>query len=199
MKKIFALCVFLTLVMIAMPASAETDIRLDYVEAEDITDTDLGWGLKVSEHPGNYGGMNADPIWDGRLVSDTVDNGGDGDTSAYYTFTWENAAAQTLVIRHLDGIADDSFIVEAYLDPGYGEGDDKNLIGWWVTIGTYCDEGPVETWKTTCFDLIGPGHWAKGTGEMTIKITLTGDLWSGYNTYGQLAIDWMELRGNGYL
>ena len=33
--------------------------------------------------------------------------------------------------------------------------------------------------------------------EKIERINRTGEDWSGYNTWGQLAVDWMELRGNG--
>ena len=192
MKKICALCVFLMLVMIATPGVADTNIVLEHIEAEDISDP--SWGLKVSEHSGSYGGMNSNPAIDGRLVTDDEC---DGDEYAYYTFTWEYGTAQILEICHLDGIADDSFTVETLWDPGFGNGD-YSKTGYWVEIFNYVDECTVETWKTSEICLIGLGHWGDhGTGQMQIRIRLDGDYWSGYSLYGQLAIDWMELRGNG--
>jgi len=187
MKKIITIYIILTLAMISIPVFAAKDIVLEHIEAEDIIDSSLGWGLKVSDHTGgNYGGMYSDPLIDGRLVDDDDDDGMEG--PAEYTFTWNNAAAQTLEIKHLDGIADDSFNVEVY-----------NKKGNWILIGSYEDDNNIEEWKTTIFELKGGKNvmWAKGRGEMKIRIVRTAGDWDGFGTYGQLAIDWMELRGNG--
>ena len=182
MKKIITIYIILTLAMISTPVFAAKDIVLEHIEAEDIEDAALSWGLKVSEHTGNYGGMNYPE--DGRLV----DDGDNMKGPAQYTFTWDHAAAQTLIIRHLDGIADDSFNVEV-----------ENKKGKWILIGVYEDKYTSEKWEITTFELKGGKNvmWAKGTGEMKIRIVRTAGDWSGYGTYGQLAIDWMELRGNG--
>jgi len=100
----FSVAILLT----SMPALATSDTMLRHVEAEDIEPTAKnGWGLKVSEHPGNYGGMNADPEEDGRLVTDVG-----ADNPAYYKFKRVKARPTKIKIRHLDGIADDSFKLE---------------------------------------------------------------------------------------
>ena len=200
MKKICALCVFLMLVMIATPGVAEIDIELAYVEAESLAGT-LGWGDKTVDEIatsysqyGNYYDQCANH--DAAMVTYPC-----ADNPAEYTFTWECGSAQTLVIRHLDGIADDSFIVETYWNPDYGQGCYKSDIGNWVVIGCYDDnDAGTETWIETSFCLQGYGHWVKGTGQMRIRIILVDSdhlTWPSWTTFGQLAIDWMELRGNG--
>ncbi|KKQ46740.1 MAG: hypothetical protein US67_C0069G0005 [Candidatus Woesebacteria bacterium GW2011_GWD1_38_10] len=191
MKKLAFGIASLALILSATVALAANNQSLDYVEAEDLAETN-GWGLAVSDITSSttaYGGILTSG--DAGMVTTL---GYDG--AAEYTFTWEQGAAQTLVIRHLDGFADDSFVVDAYRDPGYGQGKSNNDQEWWVKVGEYNDQYSTEEWITSEFDLTGYGHWAKGTGEMKVKITRTGANWSGYEIWGQLAIDWMELKGN---
>lgn len=182
MKKIITIYIILIMVIMSIPAFAAKNIVLERVEVEEIEEVSLGWGRTVSDHPGSYGGMNLDN-GDGRLVDDDGMKG-----PAEYIFIWNNAAAQILEIRHLDGIADDSFDVKV-----------ENKKGNWILIGSYEDDNNIEEWKTTIFELKGGKNamWAKGKGEMKIRIVRTAKDWDGFGIYGQLAIDWMELRGNG--
>ena len=177
-KRILSLVPVLLVVTIVLAAP---NVQLDYIEAEDIVET--SWGLKVSEHPGNYGGMNADSTWDGRLVTDVG-----ADNPAYYTFTYKGSARE-LVIRHLDGIADDSFNV--YIVGKKGD----------FLVGSYTDNYiGSETWLTTTFDLTPALRHIGHGNSLTVKIELVDEdhtTWSAWTTYGQLAIDWMELYGNG--
>ena len=170
----------LVLLLIATPAFAAKNVLLDSIEAEDIEGND--WGMKVSGHPGNYGGMNANKEEDGRLVTDVGAN-----NPAYYTFKYKGSVRE-LLIRHLDGIADDSFNV--YLVGKKGE----------YYVGNYTDVGTTEKWKTSEFDL-KPALRHVGHGRsIKIKIELIDEnhtTWPTWTTYGQLAIDWMEVWGNG--
>jgi hypothetical protein len=73
-------------------------------------------------------------------------------------------------IRHLDGIANDTF--DVHVDGVY-----------W---GTYTDSiTSPETWLTTGFS---------GTPGSTLTITSTAPPWQYHGTYGQLAIDWVQAQ-----
>jgi len=87
---------------------------------------------------------------------------------------------ETLVIRHLDGIADDSFDVMVGAWPVYSYVDN--------TIGD-------ETWITTEIDLTQ--FEIECCGPHAIVITATGEAWQHQATYGQLGIDWIELYCEG--
>jgi hypothetical protein len=176
----------ITLLLVAPLISsvlAAGDVLLASVEAETLTGTD-DWGQKISDHatsPSQYGSYVANcRDGDGCLVSDPTTTG----DSAEYTFTWEKGSAHYIVIKHLDGFADDSFTVEAL-----------HANGAWILLGSYSDQHSTENWVETSFSL--SSLVAKGGGTLTIRITLTGPHWSGYSTWGQLAIDYMELYGNG--
>lgn len=175
--------------LMATTVLAAHNIQLDYIEAEDIDNPeDLMWGQAVSEITQSttaYGGILGDGK-DARMVEQGYWKDG-----AEYTFAWDKGAAQTIVIRHLDGIADDGFTIEAL-----------HCNGEWVEIGTYVDNGlGTEEWFTTEFflsDDYGESLVCKGKGKLQIRITVTDDEpWSGFNQWGQVAIDWLELRGNG--
>jgi hypothetical protein len=92
-------------------------------------------------------------------------------------------------MRHLDGIADDSFdvFVKEHVPP-YN----------WVNAGHYADwqvgvEEPIdqETWLRTSFDLSGVSLAARQLVE--VKLVATDGQWSGFSTFGQVAFDWIEL------
>jgi len=83
---------------------------------------------------------------------------------------------ETLVIRHLDGIADDSFDV---------------MVGAWPVYSYVDNEFGNEAWITTEIDLTQLG--IDCCGPHAIAITATGDTWEHQTSYGQLGIDWIEL------
>lgn len=80
-----------------------------------------------------------------------------------------------LEISHLDGIADDSFNV--YIDD--------------ELVYEYQNGGDTETWYTETIDLTQFDIMSCGT--HTIKIEALGEPWKYFETYGQLAIDWIKL------
>lgn len=195
-KTLIGISILTFLLLTITPVFAPPNTLLGAVEAETLATTN-GWGETISYHGGNYGGYaTACQGGDGCLVSDTVANGGDGDDVATYTFTWSKGAAQYIVIHHLDGIADDSFTLEA-----------KHANGDWVFLYhvgqsqyAYSDVDSTETWTLSTFSLTSPSGdslVAKGRRTLEIRITLTGLHWSGYNTWGQLAIDYIALYGSG--
>ena len=133
----------------------------------------------LSGNPGSGAVHNCRCIWD---VSDD-------DPVAYVTLSncFGPKVSLMLNMRHLDGIADDSFDVEV-----------KDNSDNWINVGHYADwqegsEEPIgeETWIVTLFDIslvtLDEGQ------PIEIRITATGGKWSGFNTFGQVAFDWIEL------
>jgi len=184
-KKTLLIPLFVALFLaIAIPqASACQNILLDRVDIGDPQSEHChflrGWGpIEPATSGGYYGGVDncrvvyyktdpPDKPW-ARLILYTI-----------------KGSAQTLKIRALDGIADDSF--EVYV---------KRPCGKWILIYSYtADPSTEEIWKIHEIEL--PPKVAKGI-TLKVKIVLTGETpWSGFDTYGQLAIDWIELWGNG--
>lgn len=126
-----------------------------------------GWGpVEPTTHGGNYGGIATDPLsWDGlcRVIWDSSDD----DPSASLTFS---TPVNSVTIRHLTGLADDSFNV--------------NVYGGSVLWGSIDDTtSSTEVWTTSTLD---------GAASKTITLTATGAKWSGFDTYGQVAIDRIE-------
>ncbi len=111
-------------------------------------------------------------------------------------------AIQYLKMCVLDGQADDSF--EVYLMDGQ--------YGTWARVYEYAadsltdPEGAAEQWidHTVYFVDIDTGlcatHGCCWYGDgVQIKIVATGDAWAGFDTYGQLGVDSIELFGSGKL
>jgi hypothetical protein len=110
---------------------------------------------------------------------------GDNDPAGYVILYADKSKPKTVSIRHLDGQTNDSFDVSVL-----------DATGTWVSLGSYPDNGETtETWITTEFslasvNLAGP--------NILIKILPTGITtppWAGFATYGQLAIDKVQLLG----
>jgi hypothetical protein len=131
------------------------------------------------EQPGDWGGEYPTGAVTAFL--------GDNDPAGYVILNANNFKPLSVNIRHLDGIADDSFDLFV-LDGG----------GKWKEIGHYSDQGSTETWLVTTFSLlldmndkpirlVGP--------NILIKFMPTGGRWSGFDTWGQLAISRVELVG----
>lgn len=106
---------------------------------------------------------------------------GDGDDAGYCTLTFdEDSKARMLEIRVLDGLADDSF--EVYIE---------NPAEEWVLAYSYTDQHDTETWVTHQIKGFPAG---KGQGNtVEVKILPTGKPWTGFDTYGQLAVDYMAV------
>ena len=148
--------------------------ELDTIEAEDLVSV-VGSSFNA-EVPGNWGGEYGDGAVTAFL--------GDSDDAGYCTFTDLDAKAKLIEMRVLDGIADDSF--EVYV---------KNPAGYWVLVYTYiADVSTTEVWKVHYINGFPAG---KGQGNMVeIKILPTNVGWSGFDTYGQLAVDYIKVYGN---
>ena len=189
MKKLTILAIaVLVLTMVLAPATyaAKPDpIMLDGVDIGDTT-TEGGhnvdepdWGpVEPATNGGNWGGFNATGE-NCRVVSYSGDP-----TPGYATLTLDTDGAgfaRRIVLRVLDGIADDSFNVYV-----------KNPGGDWVLVYSYtCDSSTSEYWVE--HDIYSfPAGKGQGT-TIEIKIEATGDTWWGFDTYGQLAVDWVQI------
>jgi len=137
------------------------------------------WGpIEPTTHGGNWGGFGTSGE-DCRVVWHAA-----GDpTPGYATLTLDTGGAgfaRHIVLRVLDGIADDSFNVYV-----------KNPGGDWALVYSYTDSYTSEEWIV--HDIYS---FPAGKGQFTaieIKIEATGDAWGSFNTYGQLAVDWVEV------
>jgi hypothetical protein len=123
-----------------------------------------GWGpVQPDTSGGNWGGIAADPLSpDGkcRVMWDASDD----DPSASLTFP---TVITALGVRHLKGLADDSFDVEV------------GAASWGSAVDDVSDS---EVWAISSF---------MGTPGKKLTLTATGDPWSGFDTYGQVAVDWV--------
>ena len=106
---------------------------------------------------------------------------GDDDEKGYCTLTWDSGGkARRIELRVLDGLADDSFEVWV-----------MNPAGHWVVVYSYTDQYATETWVTHNINGFPAG---KGQGpEVELAIVPTQLGWSGYNTWGQLAVDYIAV------
>jgi len=190
MKKLAILAVAaLVLAMVLAPAAyaaKPVPTILDRVDIGDGTARDLAlspdWGpIEPATNGGNWGGFGASGE-DCRVVWHAA-----GDpTPGYATLTLDTGGAgfaRHIKLRVLDGIADDSFNVYV-----------KNPGGDWALVYSYtCDPSTSEYWEE--HDIYSfPAGKGQGT-TIEIKIEATGDAWSGFETYGQLAVDWVEVWG----
>jgi len=143
---------------------------------------DIGEQTSMSNHDAQ--GWFSDPgngVYGGRDGGDIAMIGGDDDDNGYCdgdedfaTFELDagTSIAKKLIIRHLDGSADDTFKV-------YVNGD---LVGTY-TGGQYTGE----QWVTTSFNV-------NFTGNKEIKLIIAGDYpWTSCETYGQGAINWAKI------
>ncbi len=184
MKRLaLVLAVLATLLMLGSAVWAAENVLLDSVDIGkpgDVAGWSLvGWGpVEPATHGGNYGGID-----DTRCIWDASDD----DPTATLVLHTPKGSAQTLVFSHLDGIADDSFEVYAL-----------HANGQWVMVDTYTDAPPAsdpELWFPRTVDLASP-DLALGK-DVTVMFKATGPKWSGFNTYGQVCFDTIELYGNG--
>ena len=144
-----------------------------------------GWGPVQPAHSGgNWGGFGASDE-DCRVIWDDSDD----DPSAEITLDRCQAkgAAKAIRIRHLDGLADDSF--DVYV---------KDVHGTWVLIGSWAGSPGTENWGTDEFVLPKGKNLQLARGKpVEVKLEATGPKWGSFSTYGQVAFDWIELIGNG--
>lgn len=125
----------------------------------------VGWGpVEPTNSNGNYGGIATDSQSNDNLCRVIWDTR--DNPSASITFP---NPIYSITIRHLDGQADDSFDVE--VDGVYWDSYASNIADtseWWTTTQYY------------------------GTPGTTLTLTAKGNMWSSFDTYGQVAIDRIE-------
>jgi hypothetical protein len=125
----------------------------------------VGWGpVEATNSGGFYGGIATDPGSYDNLCRVIWDKA-DNNPSASLTF---GTAITSVTVRYLAGLADDSFKVDV----------DGNL---WGSVSNL--PSGTETWKTMTFS---------GISGTMLTLTATGTQWSGFDTYGQVAIDRIE-------
>ena len=121
------------------------------------------------EKPGNWGGEYGY----GAVTAFP----GDPDDAGYCRLTVDSKARR-LELRVLDGSADDSFDVYV-MNPG----------GKYALVYSYTDQYSSETWVThQIYDF--PAGKGQG-GNIEVKIMPTGPHWTGFDDYGQLAVDYV--------
>lgn len=125
---------------------------------------------------GNYGGRDGGSTIAMIGGDDDGNNTCDTDESeATFEMDAGTETANKLVVRHLDGSADDSFNV--YVDG--------------INVGSYTGgQYSGEVWVTTTFDLAGDAFTGKKT--ITLDVT-TGYPWGSCPTYGQGAVNWAKI------
>jgi len=132
-----------------------------------------GWGpIEGADNRGGYGGVdNCRVTWEA----------GDPDSRRYRSASFlikmpRGYKATTLQLEVLDGRADDSFVVYVGCRKVYSYEGDQN------------DE---ENWKTHEIDLSRRCHFFSR--YLPVIIKATGPAWSGFDTWGQLAVDEVTL------
>ena len=161
MKKFMTICAFVVLFIVAAPAPA---YLAEWVElgtpGGEAGYTLLDWGpVQPTTSLGNWGGLATDSQSIDKLCRTVW-----GPTDASWASITFDKKILWAEIRHLDGIADDSF--DVFVDG--------------VKWGSYADVGSTETWKITTFS---------GAPGSTLKIVATAPAWGSHGTYGQLGID----------
>lgn len=125
---------------------------------------------------GGYGGRDGGETI--AMIGGDDDGNGDCDvdeSKATFEMDAGTETANKLVVRHLDGSANDSFDV---------------YVGG-VLVGNYVGgQTTGETWVTTTFDLGANTFTGKET--ITLDIT-TGYPWGSCSTYGQGAVNWVKI------
>ena len=144
------------------------------------------WDMDDNGFFGVWGGgpSNGDKTW--RTISHVVEDGSEGLLHDQYDWAAINldfGAGGSMSFIHLEGIAVDSFDVYS---GSQGENIDDILAGTaiWSYLG---DTDTTENW----FDTEVP---VSLMGMQTIVFNSTGQRWSGYDTYGQVAFASISIR-----
>jgi hypothetical protein len=82
-------------------------------------------------------------------------------------------------LNYLMGLANDDFCVFV------------EHQGFDIRLGCVNEESAVEQWEDAEFDV--PEWWSSPGRDVTVKILVTGDSWSSKGTYGQFAVDYIEV------
>jgi hypothetical protein len=178
MKRILATAVVVAaLVGLAGIASVSAKPPPTMLDMADLSNADVTAGGECSsfsaEQPGAWGGE-----FGGGAVTAFP---GDEDDAGYCTLNSGGAKARHIQMRVLDGIADDSFNVFVK-SPGSD----------WTLVYSYAAApSTAEVWVEHDIYSFPAG---KGQGStVDIKIEPTNVGWSGFTTWGQLAVDYVKL------
>jgi len=167
MMKLATVCAVFIVALVAAPALASYTVDIGTPSSE-VGHNLVSWGpVEPTTNGGSYGGMGSgtapgsvDQLC--RVIWDASDN----NPSATLTFA---KPVYTVDIRHLLGLADDTFNV--------------SVFGGATLWGNIVDApSGSEVWTTSTLS---------GVPSATLTLTATGPAWSGFNTYGQVAIDWV--------
>lgn len=128
----------------------------------------LGWGpIEPATHGGSWGGIAPG---DTRVIWEPGETypGANRSASLDIDFT----GASYLAFRHLDGFANDGFV--------------QFTVGS-TQFSVYFDDSSTEQWITTVVPVTSFGL----SGVNNVVFTATGDAWTWFNPYGQVAFDWV--------
>ncbi len=155
-----------------------------------------GWGpVEPDTHGGTWGGIATDPQSPDKKtrVARYKPTRETDDPSAGFSLDAGASTGNLLQLRVLDGIADDSFdlsmnnkLFYSYMGKNNPESGGFNLFG--------DNAGPIESWHIHQI-------FVPYADELNITVTATGAAWPGFDTYGQLAVDWAKLyilQGNAF-
>ncbi len=168
------------------------------------------WGpIQPDTTGGNWGGMGSgtcgvdhDGVTPTGTMCDSktrviwepdIDDGSDvGSRAAKVLLLNLGKDGTTLIVRYLDGLADDSFSIQVRGENSQGKANTK-----WYTLGVAVsgETDGIEDWHVMTFDLTTDfrGQPINLGDIITIKFRATGPAWPGKSTWGQVAIDWVAL------
>jgi hypothetical protein len=184
---------------------------LDFLQignaASEATHKISGWGpIEPDIHGGNWGGLatDNDSLTDNKARVIWESNSGDSDffsdRGAEFTMTIPKRCdkaicnrqwmrAEKLNIRYLDGIANDDFVI-LWQNP-------KTEIWELFDVVVTDHANTAEIWKIKTLELEDkiPIQYRGGGGrQLRFKFVATGNQWALFNTYGQVAIDYIWLE-----
>ncbi|HIH01925.1 TPA: hypothetical protein HA259_07665 [Thermoplasmata archaeon] len=190
-------------VCVQLKSSAVTNVLLMEIdignpESEALAVSMPGWGpIEPDTHGGNWGGYGASGE-DTRVIWFA-----DDERWAMLQLGFVGSG-RTMEFKSLDGTADDSFKVYMLVEGWstlYGTYDPLEVPSdAWVEVYSYtADPNVAEVWIDHSVD-ISPSAIqgvARGGCEFVVIFEATGDPWSLFNTFGQVAIDHFKVLGNG--
>jgi hypothetical protein len=179
MKRILAALAAISLLVLgAGPVGAVSPLAtldLNTVSGVAVVSTGGSGGSCTSFNPEVSG------AWGGENGLGAVTAFGATDPAGYCMFTGLTEKARHISLRVLDGIADDSFDVYVH-NPGGN---------WALVYGYTADSSTAETWVTHHIYDFPAG---KGQGDsVCMKIVPTNVGWWGFDTWGQLAVDYVKV------
>ncbi|MCJ7750568.1 MAG: hypothetical protein MUQ65_05685 [Armatimonadetes bacterium] len=191
---------------VPLKTSATTDVMLMEIdignlESEELAVSMPGWGpIEPETHGGDWGGYGTSGD-DTRVIWYAAD---DDERWAILQLSFVGSA-RAIEFFSLDGAAgDDGFKV--YMLPGgwsvtYGDVVEEVPAEAWIEVYSYdSDTSTNEYWEPHTVDIstaLFPGVARGGCGEFAVKFEATGEPWTLFETYGQVAIDYFQVWGNG--